>query len=178
MGGYSSTLESIANAMLRVLGLPLWGLLLLEAHLLMHDSRRAEYLADALAADVAGTDAVVALHETLLLGSLFDQPVQRRAVVGSRAADGLLEELVSTAHDVPERERERRRRVARLEGTRLLGTHPPTGLRIALLRERPHTGPRVGLDAATSLLVDQELAPFVAAVERKLLDRGSAALYA
>jgi Zn-dependent protease with chaperone function len=177
-GASSPLLEMIANAMLRVLGLPFWGLLLLETSLLMQDARRAEYLADALAADVAGTDAVVALHEQLLLASLFRQPIRRRAVAGDRSADGLLGELVATLRDVPERERERRRRVARLEGTRWMATHPPTGLRIALLRDRPRTEPRVGLGVPASLLLDEELARHVPAVERALLDHGAAALYA
>jgi Zn-dependent protease with chaperone function len=178
--GFENTgvLDWFTNGILRAVGLPVWGILLLEVHLLMQDSRRAEYLADALAADVAGSDGVIALHEALLLDSVLEQPVQRRAVVGSRAADGLLEELVAAVRAVPPRERARRRRVARLEGTRLLASHPPTGLRIALIEERAGAEPRVTMETEAWMALDAGLARFVPEVERELLDWGSAVLYA
>ena len=47
---------------------PVLGLLYLELHLLLRDSRRAEYLADAREAEVAGTAAAVSLSEIQLLG--------------------------------------------------------------------------------------------------------------
>jgi Zn-dependent protease with chaperone function len=108
----TALLEVVSGMLLRVLRLPVDGLLAAEAHLLMHDSRRAEYLADALAADVAGTDAAVALQVIMLLDAVAEQPARRRAVTGSRDAGGLLAEMRAAVVAVPERERERRRRVA------------------------------------------------------------------
>ncbi len=171
-------LEWLTTMLQRVLRLPVEGMLAAELHLLMHDSRRAEYLADALAADVAGTDAAIALGESTLLATVVDGPVRRRAVAGARDASGLLDEARTAVGSVPERERERRRRVARLEGTRLLDSHPPTGLRIALLERRAHRSPRVELDGAASAAIDAELAPLVPDVERELLDACAGTLYA
>lgn len=71
--------EHVANAFLWVLSRPPLLLLYLEVGLLLQDSRRAEYLADSLAARVSCTDAVVAVHEKLLLGSAFEQVVRQHA---------------------------------------------------------------------------------------------------
>jgi Zn-dependent protease with chaperone function len=174
----TALLEVLSRMLLRVLRLPVDGLLAAEAHLLMQDSRRAEYLADALAADVAGTDAALALEVSMLLGRVVEEPARRRAVTGVRDAAGLLDEARAAVVAVPERERERRRRVARLEGTRLLDTHPPSGLRIALLEQRPHRPARVTLDAAASERIDAELSVHVPEVERRLLDACAGRLYA
>jgi Zn-dependent protease with chaperone function len=175
---HMEALEWATTVLQRMLRLPVEGMLAAELHLLMHDSRRAEYLADALAADVAGTDAAIALGESTLLATVVDGPVRRRAVAGGRDASGLLAEACAAVGAVPDRERERRRRVARLEDTRLLDSHPPTGLRIALLSRRAHRSPRVVLGHAASAAIDAELAGLVPEVERELLDACAGTLYA
>src|SRR5262249_8626043 len=69
--------DMIVNGILWLISRPAYGLLLLQLHLLLRDSQRAEYLADALAARVAGTEATVGLHERLLLESVLGATVQR-----------------------------------------------------------------------------------------------------
>ena len=105
--------------------------------------QRAEYLADAAAARVAGTAAAIALHERLLLYRTFQDAIQQAALADD--ARGALDRVRAALRSVPERERERRRRVARLEQTRLEDTHPPTGMRIALLEDRAPLPPAVTL---------------------------------
>src|SRR5207253_6289128 len=134
---------------------PVLGALQLEFWLLMRDSQRAEYLADALAARMAGTEAAVSLHEKLLLDSTVANVVQR--VAQGRGAPDLFCELERALEDVPPHEREQRRRSARLEETRLEATHPPTGQRIRLLEERPAATGRVTLDADRNARIDAEL---------------------
>ena len=63
-----------------------------EVHLLLGDSQRAEYYVDALAARVAGTDAVVSLHEKLLLEPVVHGVAQRLG--GTRSYDGDADKLV------------------------------------------------------------------------------------
>ena len=87
----------------------------------------------------------------------------------------LLSEAVA---GVPQRERERRRRVARLESTRLSDSHPPTATRIDLLERRPRKGPRVVLDEAASARIDAELASLRSAYSRRLVDEYRDTLYA
>ena len=71
--------------------------------------------------------------------STFQGAIQQAALADD--ASGALDRVRAALRSVPERERERRRRVARLEQTRLEDTHPPTGMRIALLEERARGRP-------------------------------------
>lgn len=172
-------LDWVANGLMWIVSRPVDAVLWLEARLLYRDSRRAEYLADAQAARAAGTAAVVALHERLLLESQFLLTVQQAAQADDAAA--LFARLHEALDAMPERERERRRRVARLEHARLDATHPPTALRIELLEARPALAPAVTLNSAWSARIDSELAPLerevAREVARELLDRHRSALY-
>ena len=155
---------------------PAWWLLLLEVHFVLRDTQRAEYFADVLAADVAGASAVIALQERLLLYSNFRSVVQRAAPVVAMimlVCRPALEQLDA----VPERERERRRKVARLETARLDETHPPTGSRIALLERRSAKAAKVTLAVDDSSTIDLELTKRRSAVEHKIVDEHRDSLY-
>ena len=145
------------------------------SHLVWHDLQRAEYLADHLAAEVAGTTATVALLEKVHMGGMF-QDVVRRATLQPEGAN-LFADLRESMASLPERERERLRRVARLEGTRLDSTHPPTGFRVALLEARPFAQPRMVLSALQWRAVHQELAAAEPGMQRRLIDHYRAGLY-
>ena len=69
----------------------------------------------------------------------------------------------------PPRERERLRRLAALEEPALDSTHPPTGYRVRLLRERPAETAAVTLAPAENAAIDRELAQAYPRVERKLV---------
>lgn len=170
--------ERIVNGFLWIVSRPVYGLLLLELHLLMRDTQRAEYLADALATDVAGTDAAVALQEKLLLEATFRSAVKQASRPGRNGERDVFALLSEAVAGVPPRERERRRRVARLEGARLSDSHPPTAKRIDLLERRPKTAPRVVLDEAASARIDAELASLRTAYSRRLVDEYRDTLYA
>jgi Zn-dependent protease with chaperone function len=153
---------------------PVDAVLWLEARLLLRDMQRAEYLADALSARVAGSAAAVALDERLLLWSAFDLVIQQAA---HDNANDVLDRLRLSLQLVPDRERERRRRVARLEEARLEDTHPPSGMRIAMIEGRPAEPPRVVLNSAQSRRIDSELEPLSARVDHELLDAYRSRLY-
>jgi Zn-dependent protease with chaperone function len=170
--------ERVANVFLWLLSRPPLLLFRLEVTLLLQDSRRAEYLADALAAQVAGTDAVVATHEKLLLEGSFEQAVRRFAQPSSRGNEAEVFDAVRAELDaVPQRERDRRRRVALLEASRLGATHPPTGQRIRLLEQRPAQPARVTLTAAESDEIDRELSGLRASLGRRLVENQRSRLY-
>lgn len=173
-GILTTGLEPLVNGMLWVLSRPIWWLLLLELHLLLRDSQRAEYLADLLAADVAGAAAVAELHERLLLESTFFSVVQHAA---HDSAEALLARARATLDDVPERERERRRRAARLETASLGSTHPPTGSRIDLVERRGSPEAKVAVSDERSAAIDAELRARERSVELKLVDGYRASLY-
>jgi Zn-dependent protease with chaperone function len=166
----------LARLLQRVVALPVLWVLTVEAHLLLRDSRRAEFLADGRAAEVAGTAAVVALHERLLLRSTYKLAVQR-AIQGGGGDAGFLAALRQAFDAVPAREHARRRAVARLEAVRLVDTHPPTGMRIALLEDRAPRPGGVRMDRLRAERLDAELAALAPTLEAAVLDRERGLLY-
>lgn len=167
--------ERIVNVFLWFVSRPVLGLLLLELHLLRRDSQRAEYYADALAARVAGTRATVSLEEHMLLESTFRFAVQHTA--HARNGADLFAELERAVSGVPERERERRRRVARLEDARLDDTHPPTAKRLELLEGREPVDAAVVCGGEQAEAIDAELAAHRESVQVALLDDYRDSLY-
>ncbi|MDX6555661.1 MAG: hypothetical protein QOD86_1856 [Miltoncostaeaceae bacterium] len=172
--GYGAA-GSLADAAMWVLSRPVVGLLYLEYHLLMRESQRAEFLADDLGARVAGTPAALSIEEKLLLTPLWSAVV-RGATVRREDVD-LFARLREAFENVPERERERRRRVARLEDTRLDLTHPPSGARIELLEARPPRPEVITLSAYDSAAIDEELRPLRPALAATALDESAGLLY-
>jgi len=175
--GEHALFERIVNVLLWVVSRPVLGVLVLEFHLLLHDSQRAEYLADALAARVAGTPAAVSLEEKMLLAATVRFAVQHTAHDRSGQTD-LFAVLIDTIASVPERELERRRRVARLEDARLSSTHPPTAKRIQLLEERARLEPQVVCTREASAAIDAETAHLRKSVQSELVDTYRDSLYA
>jgi Zn-dependent protease with chaperone function len=136
------------------------------SHLLWHNAQRAEYFADHLAARVAGTEAVLALLDTLQLDKMVDLSVQRTAMaIGSGDLFGDLREQHGA---MPAYEWKRLRAIARLEASRLDATHPPTGFRMRLLEARPIMLPTVTLPGTTWRAAQQELAMLEAPSPRGL----------
>jgi Zn-dependent protease with chaperone function len=162
--------EIVVQPFLWLLRQPLRLLLLLEYHLLLQDGRRAEYLADQLAAQVAGPAAVVSLHEKLLLQGAAAAAVHQFAIGHDVQEGDAFDAIRAAVEDVPQRERERRRRVARLEETTLGDTHPPTGKRIAIIERLPPGEPVVRLDGERSAAVARELDAVRPAESRRLVD--------
>lgn len=173
-GIVTTGLEPLANAFLWILSRPIWWLLHLELHLVLRDSQRAEYLADLLSADVAGAAAVVEVHERLLLETAFLGVVQQAS---HDSAENLLVRARAAVDGVPERERERRRRAARLEEVRLQSSHPPTWSRIALVQKRGRPEAKVVVSDEQSAAIDAELQSRGTWVERALVDNYRASLY-
>jgi Zn-dependent protease with chaperone function len=166
--------EHAASLVFWIVSRPVYWLLLLQVHLVLADAQRAEYLADALAASVAGSDAVVALHESTLLTERAEWVLR---TVADRADGDLFVELARELAAVPEYERERRRRVARLAEARLSDTHPPTAMRIRLLEEHGVRTAVVELDDARSAAIDDELRFLQRALVRKAHDAYRDRLY-
>lgn len=162
--------ELLVRPVVWLLAQPLRLLLLLELHLLLHDAKRAEYLADRMAATAAGTRAVIGLHEKLLLGAVTKMAVHRFAISRSERDTDVFDALRAAVSAVPARELERQRRVARLEETRLGATHPPTGKRIEVLERRPATEPRTVLARTQQAAIAAELGALRRTLSRRIVE--------
>ena len=116
-------------------------------------SQRAEYLADAIGARVATPASMAGALDVIMTGHdtyefVIEQRAKRRWYPVGRGAEGpeLWHELRSAFEALPENERERRRRVNKYALLQATETHPPTHLRISVLR---------GLDAGIADCEDQ-----------------------
>lgn len=136
--------------------------------------RRAEYLADELAARVAGPQAAAALLAALTLdGALTHvrqqhRPAVRRSTGGQDGAD-FWADLRAYTESIPDSERARRLLVSQLDDSAVDSAHPPTHLRLDFVRQLPPAAPAIVLDSAEAAAVDEELAPLRTAVARDLL---------
>lgn len=145
------------------------------SHLLWRTPQRGEYLADHLSAQVAGTEAALALLETLHLDTMVTLSVQRTAMAAG--SGGLFADLRAQHDAMPPQEWKRLRAVAQLEASRLDATHPPTGFRVRLLEARTIMLPTVALPGTTWRAAQDELARLEAPIAARLVDGYRARLY-
>lgn len=137
--------------------------------------QRAEYLADDLAARVASPGAAADVLDTILVTAGTHDMVVRRLAL--RADTELWSGQRDAVAELPESERERRRRQAARQRLRVDESHPPTHLRIAVLRGRPDAEPRVRLESEEDGRIAAELGPDYDRIARELREAARAALY-
>ena len=171
-----SVFDGMFNAIFWVVSRPVYAVLLVHGRLTAHDAHRAEYLADALSARVAGTEGAARLLDVLLLEGVLHAHVVRLAQYGDPS--GLIDTLADDVRAVPERERLRRRRVAELERSSLDAFHPPVAKRMEVLEARAELPATVTLSGEDAAAIDRELAPLHAGVERRIVDAYRDLLYA
>lgn len=131
------------------------------------DAQRAEYLADELAARAGGTDAAIRLSDVMLLHDAVDTVVRREARAGQGAAAWQVAARVARANmagSMPVL-----RQLSRRDEASLFASHPPTGLRSAMLERRPAQAASVVLTEAWAARIDDELAGYVESVRRELV---------
>ncbi|HEV7709707.1 MAG TPA: M48 family metalloprotease [Asanoa sp.] len=134
----------------------------------LRDGQRAEYQADDIAARVGGTAAAVTLEEVTAAADVVEMLVRRDARFGHGAERWRASVTDSAVRGGP-------RTAARLQlsirdDASLFATHPPSGLRARMLRERTFREPAVVLTPARAEAIDAELARHLAAFRRAAAD--------
>ncbi|MEV6367188.1 M48 family metalloprotease [Micromonospora musae] len=163
-------LEMIGDALGRMLS---WILsrLLFGGHLLLvvtalRDSQRAEYLADEMAARVAGTDGATRLLDVLLQSESVSQTVRQAARNAQGPAAwraGVARSSTSAAHVLP-----LLRQLTLREQASLFASHPPHGLRHRMLTARTWQDSRVTVTETRNDRIDTELALHYERVSRAI----------
>jgi Zn-dependent protease with chaperone function len=159
-GGLFGLAASLLSLALWLLSLFPYAVALLLLQLLWRMSQRAEYLADALSARIAGTAAAIAALERSVLGPFYDEVIQTIHFVGRR--QNIIEVLTRRVASLPEREWERYRQLERRHDLRLDSTHPPTRFRIERLRQQAAEAPALELAPEEAAGLEAELAPLMA----------------
>lgn len=159
----------VAHLLLPVILFPFYvavrGLRLLHGRIWTASRPRAEYLADAIAARVASTDAAVALLDKAVLADTAANFLTRH---GSKAGTDLWGDLYAYVDGLPEHERERLRFNDEATGAAVDSTHPPTHLRRKLLAEAAPVPAELAPTDAEWAKVDGEMALVGEALARDL----------
>ncbi|MEV8374631.1 M48 family metalloprotease [Kribbella sp. NPDC056861] len=132
----------------------------------LRSGQRAEYLADRRSAEIAGSEAAARALEQLVLAETSYRALERAVRFGADVEP--LQAVTRAVSAVPAREIERRLRVSRLRDTRIDASHPPTNLRVKLIRARPATSAQVVLGTDESRAIDRELSATAEAVLKEL----------
>lgn len=130
-------------------------------------SQPHDAVADYLAATVAGTDATTSALTRITLSEHFEGVLAKSAYSPLQSGSDIFDLFRSRIASLPNREWERLRRAAKLEGARLDSSHPPTAHRIAFLEAHAAREPKMHVSDATMQAIDAELGH----LEEKLGDR-------
>jgi heat shock protein HtpX len=132
---------------------------------LARDHQRAEYFADRIATEVAGTDATVAAMDHLMLADEITRSVHYSA----NALEPAQWQSLARAHraeaagQLPERQQLSQREAD------LWASHPPTGFRMRLAQAWPHREPSLVLTQQASDHIDRDLGFWFARTHRRAL---------
>lgn len=136
------------------------------ALLLYRDSQRAEYLADRLGTEVAGIRGMRSLLEKLYYAEAYELALQRTAL---NKGLNLFEELRREIAAMPEREKERLRRVSRRSESRVDAMHPATLYRVGFIE-------RHGAVGRSSMLSEEERKKMMSELSGRFDSAGRAAI--
>src|SRR5262249_20347754 len=137
--------------------------------------QRAEYLADYLATQVSGTDAMLSGLKKVHFSDSFGLMVQKVAL--DRSRPNLFHRFQHQMAGTPPRELDRIERVDHLETSRLDVTHPPTACRTEFLKAHRIAEPRFSLTPDDFDALAAELEPYQAAIQQQLTERYLRGLY-
>ncbi|MFC4812752.1 hypothetical protein [Paenibacillus sp. GCM10023250] len=144
-------------------------------HLYYYESQRAEYLADALSAEMSGTEAMMRLNDKLYGEVTFRMALQRHVLSGQQGS--FFDAHNAIAQAMPERERERIHRAELLEGSRLDYTHPPGAYRMQFLRRHYQPSAQIGITDERSDRIEAELKKAEPWIEARMIQDFRASLY-
>ncbi|NBD24597.1 M48 family metallopeptidase [Paenibacillus glycinis] len=157
----------VSKHVLKLLSYVPWLLANLFIYLQFYESQKREYLADYKAAEVGGTDAAIGVGEKLYGWRTFATALHR--YVMNRQTGNFFESYKEMINAMPDRERERIRRVELLEGSRLHFTHPPGAYRLQFLRHHFHAGSSVSVTDEHWAKLEEELKELEPRIQTKMI---------
>jgi len=153
-----------------------WGIILVMIYLLYDEKQRAEYLADRLAATLAGSEASMHLLQKLLFANSLDLVIQHFALKEVQTItifDSFNERILSA----PSSEKLRLLRLEDYTQIRLDRTHPSTSLRIKMLKQSPIQVPSLMVDQSLMPGINRELTGLKPIIQARLVDQYRDSLY-
>ncbi|WP_377153975.1 M48 family metalloprotease [Roseateles sp. UC29_93] len=143
--------------------------------LVMRESQRAEYLADLLAATVAGSAAMRGVLEKTYLDEVVDAAVRVHALTTPH--DAIEPAVRGAAAAVGAAELDAHRAASRSESWRTDASHPPTAMRVDQLLRREDLPPTVALLPADEQALAEEVSRLLQMSQTTLVGRKLEAIY-
>lgn len=143
--------------------------------LVMRESQRAEYLADLLAATVAGSAAMRGVLEKTYLDEVVDAAVRVHALTTPH--DAIEPTVRGAAAAVSAAELDAHRATSRSESWRTDASHPPTAMRVDQLLRREDRPPTVTLLPADEQALAEEVSRLLQMSQTTLVGRKLEAIY-
>ncbi|WP_285471501.1 M48 family metallopeptidase [Actinoplanes sp. NBRC 101535] len=159
-------LEQIVELICWMLSRLVMGVHLVLVATSQRDSQRAEYLADELGVRAGGSAAAVRLNDHFLIMDAIDTVIRREARAQHGAPEWRAASDIARANLVP-RVPAMRQLSRRVEAS-FFASHPPTGLRAALIETRPAQPAGVELSGPESARIDGELTAIYEKARREL----------
>jgi len=170
--------HTLANGLMLGLSWPIGLIILLMSHLLWRESQRAEYLADYLSAQVAGTGPVQTALRKLRFGHLLAPTVARCAVSSPKAEKpDLFDEFRRRVPEEPFWAEPETGEAEEDSQNRLDVTHPPLSYRIKFIQSLPEVRPAVAISTSEADQLDRELSLLKPGIQHRLLELHEASLY-
>jgi len=132
------------------------------------ESQRAEYYADDLAAQAAGSSAAIGLFEVLTLSEGLIAVIGGRA--RSREGAAGWREGVEKSRAKPTTTMNRLRQLSVRTEASLFTSHPQSGLRVRMIEATPFRQPAVVLTEAEAAMIDAELARYEERYRREIAE--------
>lgn len=143
--------------------------------LVLRQSQRAEYLADLLAATVAGTSEMQAALEKTYCFEVVGAAIRTHALTTPDMPIG--KGLLDAVRALSPSQLETRRQQSRSELWQADASHPPTALRVDMLARHATYQPVAVLTMQEHLALGQEIDQLIAAMQRALVNRHLASIY-
>jgi Zn-dependent protease with chaperone function len=151
---FESIGQLLARGLYRLLRRVVEALYDFEQSLLYRSKQRAEYYADRVAGHVAGTEAMASLMDSMHLAQPCSLAIRYAA---QREEPDVWASERSFVRDFSPKEWERLRRLDARRGIAVDGTHPPTHLRVAMLKAGPQDPGAIKVSDAESAEIDAEM---------------------
>jgi Zn-dependent protease with chaperone function len=167
-------IDALINPVMAFLALLMRPTVRLYVLLMARQTQRGEYLADAAAAEVAGSAAARSSFMKLHAAAAFSGQV---LTTSFSEEDQIFDRLRRRVQSAPGHEWLRVERVMALEKSRLDVTHPPSARRVEVIGRMPMREPAVIATAEQMAQIDRELSAAESAVAREMADRHRGRLY-
>ncbi len=167
-GGKPTILGDLLFGGMRLMVELFWGLM---ERLSFLPQQRAEYLADAYSAEIAGKDAPISLLRRSAMQDRLSVELGKLGSYSLPKGRELIDRIANATFEMPQEERDSRLAKMRAEANSIDANYPPTVYRIKFLELLPEAAAKLSAADFDFAAADAELTPLIARIGNNLVAR-------